>query len=253
MYPVTACGPHGETGFPRERGDVPLSAFSACWAPKVPPRARGCTPGRGARRGADPGSPASAGMYPALGPLKNCPERFPRERGDVPVPAPPEPAQSEVPPRARGCTVVHTAVATGAAGSPASAGMYPRPAQRQHAGPGFPRERGDVTARGGNSYERHDGSPASAGMYPRGGQGGDRRDRFPRERGDVPVSATLDALRALVPPRARGCTGRVVRAVRAALGSPASAGMYLGWCCREVGHGFPRERGDVPPPRRRRR
>ena len=91
------------------------------------------------------------------------------------------------------------------------------------------------------------GFPARAGMHPDtiGATGPDTG--FPRARGDAPASYRASAGRAMVSPRARGCTLLTDKLAEIAAGFPARAGMHpLGVRHRTGHHGFPRARGDAP-------
>src|ERR1700733_10453911 len=89
-------------GFPRLRGDGPRVKAENLLRPKVPPPARGWSGFPGFVAGMLDGSPACAGMVPAVCPLPSNDIRFPRLRGDGPVMPIDEYVLAAVPPPARG-------------------------------------------------------------------------------------------------------------------------------------------------------
>ena len=133
------------------------------------------------------------------------------------------PAQ-EVPPPARGWSLIRALANGSRQGSPASAGMVPWNGALDLASAGFPRQRGDgpinggagvglwqvpPPARGWSQVEpRHHagepGSPASAGMVPSWDGMKRKLRRFPRQRGDGPLARRHVHQAAVVPPPARG-------------------------------------------------
>ena len=193
--------------------------------------------------------------------------RFPRERGDGPLPSRRSEPNLRFPPRARGWTPCRGRFGAGCPVSPASAGMDRRSPMTGHAERCFPRERGDGPPAGRASWRPHrfpprargwtiedeivglrvSVSPASAGMDPGCGDRGLVRGGFPRERGDGPLAALRAGLAGTFPPRARGWTAVSQIVLDFEIVSPASAGMDLrSDCCQTGFTGFPRERGDGP-------
>jgi len=114
MHPAQFAQGTQPVGFPRARGDAPISWRRPKPLPPVSPRARGCTLARVAVPRHVHGFPARAGMHPwsCLAPVVR--DWFPRARGDAPLGhttrgdapcAKGEPGQYQsVSPRARGCT-----------------------------------------------------------------------------------------------------------------------------------------------------
>ncbi len=91
----------------------------------VPPHARGCTLETVCVVDRDGGSPARAGMHPVDAGVGRIRDGFPRTRGDAPYTEFAETREQEVPPHARGCTLLERATERTQAGSPARAGMHP--------------------------------------------------------------------------------------------------------------------------------
>ena len=86
-------------------------------------------------------------------------------------------------------------------------------------------------------------------MHRGGAPGVERRARFPRTRGDAPDTAISSYPRNQLPPHTRGCTREFLAPREAVIASPAHAGMHL--IQAELifrSPGFPRTRGDAPPP-----
>ncbi len=67
MHPAGSRRSTSPTGFPRTRGDAPLSLGGSVTLNTVPPHARGCTPACRGCAGVSSGSPARAGMHPERG------------------------------------------------------------------------------------------------------------------------------------------------------------------------------------------
>jgi len=131
-----------------------------------------------------------------------------------------------VPPRTRGCTQYGGPGYRARRGSPAHAGMHPRPRGPRAARCRFPRARGDApelftvrpyaygvpprtrgcTRADVGHGDLVSGSPAHAGMHPGSASRGRPPARFPRARGDAPAFALVGAELEEVPPRTRGCT-----------------------------------------------
>ncbi len=254
--------------FPRLRGDGPPRFEGAVAGTPVPPPARGWSRWRANATATGCGSPACAGMVPyGVGRIDYA-AGFPRLRGDGPVGRLTKTEGGPVPPPARGWSPIGMLLASACVGSPACAGMVPRPARREISTNRFPRLRGDgplsnrmswfptvvpPPARGWSppkclGYPPVWGSPACAGMV-RGYTGACATERrFPRLRGDGPHRATHRPVPRRVPPPARGWSHVHVHAAVADIGSPACAGMVP---TRRLRHcrctGFPRLRGDGPP------
>ena len=79
--------PHVNKGFPRIRGDVPELQSQLGGVALFSPHTRGCSAVWEAARAIDPVFPAYAGMFLLLHMPCGAAARFPRIRGDVPVPA----------------------------------------------------------------------------------------------------------------------------------------------------------------------
>ena len=254
-------------GFPRQRGDGPLSGCTGLTALPVPPPARGWSPPtiRTARlRG---GSPASAGMVPRRYRRSCRATWFPRQRGDGP-PAPPlRYRPQEVPPPARGWSPRWWRSQDRQGGSPASAGMVPLRGNGRTGRHWFPRQRGDgpmsrvifgslppvpPPARGWSRLGEIAGRlpcgyPASAGMVPRTRESPAATPGFPRQRGDGPDGSRCRTRLRPVPPPARGWSVRDGPHEIVGVGSPASAGMVpVAQGCPRVSEGFPASAGMVP-------
>ena len=194
---------------------------------------------------------------------------FPRPRGDGPPPGRRAGPDGPVPPPTRGWPAFGGTPLGAGSGSPAHAGMAPRPAYLPQRRAGFPRPRGDgpgsepwtgsmarvpPPTRGWPISSRVSiftplGSPAHAGMAPSTFSPTSPTSWFPRPRGDGPMADRVKAVIEWVPPPTRGWPRPARCRARSRGGSPAHAGM-----ARRprppgragVGHRFPRPRGDGP-------
>ena len=212
---------------------------------EVPPPTRGWPRHVCRRHRKRSGSPAHAGMAPPAAATKRGPRWFPRPRGDGPRSYPFTFTIPVVPPPTRGWPLSHLSSVSVWPGSPAHAGMAPVYNPVDLAAYGFPRPRGDgpMTGRDGNGASRVPpptrgwplsraarrpkilGSPAHAGMAPRWWLTRLACSGFPRPRGDGPSINMALLPTTLVPPPTRGWPLACWRSNRAALGSPAHAGM----------------------------
>ena len=268
MDPAAGAVPSGSTRFPRERGDGPPVRRIRPGAIAVSPASAGMDPRpRCPETETTPVSPASAGMDRWPGSRSSGRSRFPRERGDGPLPRRRTRCSRSFPPRARGWTRRTRPNAAARSVSPASAGMDPRRPTATPGLSGFPRERGDGpkaeaghrsifvfpprargwTRRAVRILDAVRVSPASAGMDLAPGRRTPPPRCFPRERGDGPVSGKAGEAVDPFPPRARGWTLAPECPQWTPSVSPASAGMDLGRSrLGAAGLRFPRERGDGP-------
>ena len=114
-------------GFPRTRGDVPLTSPLKGFPVELPPHTRGCTSSRTGEKPSRAASPAHAGMYRRSPEIRRSSARFPRTRGDVPLAADTAIKGYQLPPHTRGCTHAGAARRPAVFASPAHAGMYLRP------------------------------------------------------------------------------------------------------------------------------
>ena len=144
MYLTPRCGAHGRGGFPRTRGDVPITGRLVAANPWLPPHARGCTRLSAPRPRGRGASPARAGMYPRPCTRGIRRRGFPRTRGDVPIAANAANTATALPPHARGCTEWSRVTGITQKASPARAGMYRRWRSGRGGRGRFPRTRGDV-------------------------------------------------------------------------------------------------------------
>ena len=211
--------------------------------------------------------PAYAGMFPGHPTTRTAPCRFPRIRGDVPLPDGINMKLTAFSPHTRGCSVSPVSQLREARVFPAYAGMFLPVHDREHRTASFPRIRGDVPAATdehsqvvtfsphtrGCSALRIDTNqdsrvfPAYAGMFRLltlracGGIG------FPRIRGDVPIEKQERFVIVVFSPHTRGCSADWVTAAVQLGVFPAYAGMFR---VREIhahhAFRFPRIRGDVP-------
>ena len=195
--------------FPRPRGDGPTSQLRMRVEATVSPPTRGWTRERITESDVDGGFPAHAGMDPARSRHSPAPRWFPRPRGDGPIYIAAETEAAAVSPPTRGWT-------------------SPAPCPETAAG----------------------GFPAHAGMDPSTGPACIRCSWFPRPRGDGPTTAITIAPAPGVSPPTRGWTLLGAESRRRSAGFPAHAGMdpYPG-PTGQAHRGFPRPRGDGPPPR----
>ena len=191
------------------------------------------------------GSPAHAGMVPVPAGVACRTCRFPRPRGDGPVPDPDDWFWWRVPPPTRGWSECIAFPDGSNKGSPAHAGMVPRRARAHSHVARFPRPRGDGPELPGSGGLRlrvppptrgwsplavvrtrpRVGSPAHAGMVPRPERRGVKRIGFPRPRGDGPRDRRHDRRDDRVPPPTRGWSLVTSAVGGISSGSPAHAGM----------------------------
>ena len=175
-------------GFPRARGDGPVTRWGTPFCPTVPPRTRGWSPSARKAYGFASGSPAHAGMVPCPPSSTAWSGRFPRARGDGPQWLDSWFDDGTVPPRTRGWSLEARRQRRLADGSPAHAGMVPLSNSSGVLSMWFPRARGDgprirrflcsldkvpPRTRGWSfsaaaSTSAAIGSPAHAGMVPTG-------------------------------------------------------------------------------------
>ncbi len=129
--------------FPRPRGDGPATAPTGVGRVTVPPPTRGWSHERHFALRHAVGSPAHAGMVPLLIPWLIFILRFPRPRGDGPAAITAGVTEFRVPPPTRGWSRACEIGGRDFAGSPAHAGMVPRPKHPRPCHCRFPRPRGD--------------------------------------------------------------------------------------------------------------
>ena len=111
--------------------------------PSLPPRTRGSTWPRPARRRLSGASPAHAGIDPRRGCRRRSRPRFPRARGDRPLGGLDAGDLVWLPPRTRGSTCLRFRLARFKMASPAHAGIDPRSRPSLPTWISFPRARGD--------------------------------------------------------------------------------------------------------------
>ena len=251
--------------FPRTRGDGPSTSGTPHRSRRVPPHPRGWSQARGHDPQGRSGSPAPAGMVPAVTVYRTKARRFPRTRGDGPSPNSRSPSRVKVPPHPRGWSEIYGAYRKPPAvpphprgwslgsrlervrliGSPAPAGMVPYYGPYAPAVTWFPRTRGDgpgifMHAPDGQEVPPHPrgwspsaislpssprGSPAPAGMVPSPTSCASSHRWFPRTRGDGPGPEIVEPVLEEVPPHPRGWSPDGRRVALRHLGSPAPAGM----------------------------
>ncbi len=226
MDPASSSPLAARWGLPRARGDGPRAHARHAARRQAPPRTRGWT-GPGLDLEAEVlGSPAHAGMdrrSRCRGPGRRW---LPRARGDGPLLRTVAACATVAPPRTRGWTAHRAGFVGPVPGSPAHAGMDPRPRdahpgcarlprargdgpQARRSGPGRswapPRTRG-WTPHAARAHQARAGSPAHAGMDPGCSWPRPRTAGLPRARGDGPGSGPPPAPIRGAPPRTRGWT-----------------------------------------------
>ena len=125
MVPISACATNTTFRFPRTRGDGPCNHGSYHYVALVPPHPRGWSLVPMPRPHMGRGSPAPAGMVPLSTGSGSRMTRFPRTRGDGPLPITNRPNAQTVPPHPRGWSPSRMADTRLRLGSPAPAGMVP--------------------------------------------------------------------------------------------------------------------------------
>ena len=237
----------------------------------APPHTRGSTHRAGRREGACRGSPAHAGIDREFFVRTFSRNWLPRTRGDRPPYRPGSTFFALAPPHTRGSTRRDRVPHARARGSPAHAGIDRAEIREIGACEWLPRTRGDRPLRKSKratgrvapphtrgstpikhgSVEHVAGSPAHAGIDPRFVHRRRGAGRLPRTRGDRPRCERASPRPRRAPPHTRGPTARDVEAERAALGSPAHAGIDRVLTSTSAqGRRLPRTRGDRPQTRR---
>ncbi len=143
MDPTAASAVLASAGFPRRRGDGPLSEIVSLTLRAFPPQARGWTEVRVRAELRHRVSPAGAGMDPLGFVAGSGLRRFPRRRGDGPVGYGALRQVETFPPQARGWTCDASHYSTLQTVSPAGAGMDRSPSPTTRSASRFPRRRGD--------------------------------------------------------------------------------------------------------------
>ena len=176
---------HG--GLPRTRGDHPLLNNRLIREMRAPPHSRGSSLIEVGRQHLRGGSPALAGIIPAVVEHRGDRSWLPRTRGDHPVPTMNALSSARAPPHSRGSSLDALHDATACRGSPALAGIIPAGASAVAFSSRLPRTRGDHPphvghsladmwapphSRGSSSFRSFtpaggSGSPALAGIIPR--------------------------------------------------------------------------------------
>ena len=131
-------------GFPRIRGDVPNTATTVTDLGEFSPHTRGCSPLFHRVTLWAGVFPAYAGMFRFPHPSTHATARFPRIRGDVPLPVPRLKSTSWFSPHTRGCSLVRVPGFVKRHVFPAYAGMFLSYPWIYASIRGFPRIRGDV-------------------------------------------------------------------------------------------------------------
>ena len=111
-------------GFPRVRGDVPVTNTFNELAGPFSPRARGCSPKQKPLAGTLVVFPACAGMFLPVSWANWTAWGFPRVRGDVPLPQVQQLRLIVFSPRARGCSLAKLIIDRIRTVFPACAGMF---------------------------------------------------------------------------------------------------------------------------------
>ncbi len=254
-------------GYPRVSGDRPVPRRLAAERELVPPRQRGSAVSSKSLARSFPGTPASAGIGPAIPLVQLRLSGYPRVSGDRPQEHSPPPRSTEVPPRQRGSAPRPRLGKSLRPGTPASAGIgrggitapdsyfwYPRVSGDRpipmDEGLGStavpPRQRGSASSSKAEGEEAG-GTPASAGIGPFGAPASRTLLGYPRVSGDRPPRHPADPRVGLVPPRQRGSAPGRTPLEKASFGTPASAGIGRAslWHPEERG-GYPRVSGDRP-------
>ena len=195
-------------GFPRIRGDVPLTLRRLQLFRRFSPHTRGCSAHHRKHQALPHVFPAYAGMFRIARSSLSISGRFPRIRGDVPRPAPWPATLSKFSPHTRGCSARETACQARVSVFPAYAGMFRFLALAQILALSFPRIRGDVprpplsgaanirfsphtrgcSAKGLPNLIAPVVFPAYAGMFRTWWHRQLESASFPRIRGDVPAA-----------------------------------------------------------------
>ncbi len=193
------------------------------------------------------GSPACAGIDLYESTYTAPVDRLPRVRGDRPNTYRTPVDCMWAPPRARGSTSNPTVELPFEFGSPACAGIDPRPRSFLSSPPRLPRVRGDRPRVHRIPARFCPGSPACAGIDPCSTSARFAGTRLPRVRGDRPSLSKGISDPSTAPPRARGSTRMRGKECARQKGSPACAGIDPGRAnTRILSVWLPRVRGDRP-------
>ena len=151
------------TGFPRIRGDVPFTGTVKVRPIGFSPHTRGCSAVHLGNRQAKDVFPAYAGMFRLNREARGLGASFPRIRGDVPVPGSLAFRHDAFSPHTRGCSAAPRPPPPEPWVFPAYAGMFRSAKAATTRTLGFPRIRGDVPPRSGNSITASTFSPHTRG------------------------------------------------------------------------------------------
>ena len=141
--PRTRPEPTPDNGLPRVRGDRPCRLDGAKPSGWAPPRSRGSTRSRVGFVELGSGSPAFAGIDLGSRSASEPGAGLPRVRGDRPSPRRKTVRSITAPPRSRGSTLPPSQYGALTSGSPAFAGIDPRPRASCRRPSRLPRVRGD--------------------------------------------------------------------------------------------------------------
>ena len=233
--------------FPRIRGDVPIyQRFSVLLTP-FSPHTRGCSFFRVPPPTTPAVFPAYAGMFRRTLHLRNDRARFPRIRGDVPVPQWKPKNSSKFSPHTRGCSFFLSLAVVGGGVFPAYAGMFRILPCRPWIPITFsPHTRGCSAHDIVRALFDHV-FPAYAGMFRAYIDAAGLVGGFPRIRGDVPHILPTMRPTTWFSPHTRGCSRDLEIASFIQDVFPAYAGMFLQVTREKIApRRFPRIRGDVP-------
>ena len=214
------------SGFPRIRGDVPVSKNQPTPTLEFSPHTRGCSAVSIRASICSIVFPAYAGMFRFITSASAIKFSFPRIRGDVPTPHHQWFRQPQFSPHTRGCSEALNPPTLTKKVFPAYAGMF-RALFRIFCSPiSFPRIRGDVPPHLREAAAEELVFPAYAGMFLPLQRFGISRVGFPRIRGDVPQSFVVGFDGVVFSPHTQGCSewGRAARA--SARVFPAYAGIF---------------------------
>ena len=190
MLPRSTSWAMASVWFPHIRGDAPAPGVASVMETKVPPHTRGCSQGSSGGSAATLGSPTYEGMLPDDGGAERIRRGFPHTRGDLPTEAEAPQSVPEVPPHARGSTLLAAPFFRSPQVPPHARGSTDRGGPPGHLDRGSPHARGSTFSTPPWAHYPG-GSPTREGIHPLEIPIDHWVKRFPHTRGDPPLGRYL--------------------------------------------------------------
>ncbi len=170
--------------YPRRRGDDPPGWVYHGNSPELPPQARGRPRQFGGQGWPVGATPAGAGTTGGTSSCRLASGSYPRRRGDDPARHRPGPANTELPPQARGRRIMAALRSRGGGATPAGAGTTAQAPAPCRPASSYPRRRGDDGRYAVPGAAGRGATPAGAGTTVQGQGQGTAGRSYPRRRGD---------------------------------------------------------------------